>query len=206
VIEDYLRTSGVPFAVLLTGWFAENLWKCVSVSSRNSFQTHSIITPHSIGSLSRTDTGYTIPIAKYGLEDTQAISWVAHDLGASAVALLHNYTDPSKGVLGGSFPVISFKCTYPQLAAAIASGAFLLATVYWFETDCELWLRSGKKEVTFTPLETAGLGEIDEMVRLSINTFLSVKLNPTGISICFKPKSACITIPLYPTPRLSPLV
>jgi hypothetical protein len=27
VIEDYLRASGVPFAVLLTGWFAENLWK-----------------------------------------------------------------------------------------------------------------------------------------------------------------------------------
>lgn len=30
VIEEYLRASGVPHAMLLTGWFAENLWKCVS--------------------------------------------------------------------------------------------------------------------------------------------------------------------------------
>jgi hypothetical protein len=29
VIEDYLKSSGVPHAVLLTGWFPENLWKCV---------------------------------------------------------------------------------------------------------------------------------------------------------------------------------
>jgi len=122
-IEDYLRASGVPFAVLLTGWFAENLWK--------------------IGSLSKTDTGYTIPIPKYGPDDKQSSTWVAHDLGAAAVALLNNYTDPSKGVLGASFPVITFKWTYTQLAAAIASGI--------------------KKEVTFTPLETVGMVEIDEM-------------------------------------------
>lgn len=27
VIEDYLKASGVPYAVLLTGWFIENLWR-----------------------------------------------------------------------------------------------------------------------------------------------------------------------------------
>ncbi|KAJ7445321.1 hypothetical protein FB451DRAFT_1148856 [Mycena latifolia] len=122
-IEDYLRASGVPHAVLLTGWYAENLWK--------------------FGSLTKTDTGYTIPIPKYGPEDTQSATWVAHDLGASAVALLSNYTDPSKGVLGKSFPVISMKFTYPQMAKVIAAAI--------------------KKEVTFTPVETAGMAELDEM-------------------------------------------
>ncbi|KAJ6468195.1 hypothetical protein DFH09DRAFT_1222683 [Mycena vulgaris] len=123
VIEDYLKASGVPYAVLLTAWFAENLWK--------------------IGSLQKTDTGYTIPIPKYGPEDMQQATWVAHDLGAAAVALLSNYTDPTKEVLGKAFPVVSMRFTYPQMAAAIAAAI--------------------KKEVTFTPLATAGLLELDEM-------------------------------------------
>ncbi|KAJ7667269.1 hypothetical protein B0H17DRAFT_1088909 [Mycena rosella] len=123
VIEDYLRASGVPHAVLLTGWFLENLWK--------------------IGSLQKTDTGYTIPIPKYGPEDTQSATWVAHDFGAAAAALLSNYKDTTKGVLGNTFPVVSMEFTYPQLAAAIEAAL--------------------KKEVTFTPVETAGLAELDEM-------------------------------------------
>ncbi|KAJ7890094.1 NAD(P)-binding protein [Mycena olivaceomarginata] len=123
VIEDYLRASGVPFAVLLTGWFAENLYK--------------------IGALQKSDTGYTIPIAKYAPEDTQSMTWVAHDLGQAAVALLTNYTDASKGVLGKSYPVVSFRPTYPQFAEAIAKAI--------------------KKEVKFVALETAGLVEFDEM-------------------------------------------
>ncbi|KAJ7192876.1 hypothetical protein GGX14DRAFT_479287 [Mycena pura] len=125
VIEDYLRASGVPFAVLLTGWFAENLFK------------------HSV--LQKTDTGYTVPIAKYGKSDPQSATWVAHDLGQAAVALINNYANPRTGVLGGSFPVISMQFTYPQFVAAISKAI--------------------GKEVTFTPLETAGLEEVDEMVR-----------------------------------------
>ncbi|KAJ7762873.1 hypothetical protein B0H14DRAFT_2539986 [Mycena olivaceomarginata] len=123
VIEDYLRASGVPFAVLLTGWFAENLYK--------------------IGALQKSDTGYTIPIAKYAPEDTQSMTWVSHDLGQAVVALLTNYTDASKGVLGKSYPVVSFRPTYPQFAEAIAKAI--------------------KKEVKFVALETAGLAEFDEM-------------------------------------------
>ncbi|KAJ6528272.1 hypothetical protein DFH09DRAFT_935398 [Mycena vulgaris] len=126
VIEDYLKASGVPYAVLLTGWFADNLWKT--------------------GALQKTDTGYTIAIAKYGPEDTQEATWVAHDFGPAAVALLSNYTDPTKEVLGKAFPVISMQFTYLQFTAAIAAAI--------------------KKEVNFTPLETAGLLEIDEMFLL----------------------------------------
>ncbi|KAJ7926735.1 hypothetical protein B0H13DRAFT_2560846 [Mycena leptocephala] len=123
VIEEYLKTSGVPYAVLLTGWFIENLWK--------------------IDSLQKTDTGYTIPIAKYGPHDTQTATWMSHDFGAAAVALLRHHCDPSKGVLGNSYPVISMRFTYAELAAAIAAAI--------------------KKEVTFTALETSGLAELDDM-------------------------------------------
>ncbi|KAJ7734366.1 NAD(P)-binding protein [Mycena maculata] len=122
-IEDYLRASGLGHAMLLTSWFAENLWK--------------------IGALKKTDTGYDIPIPKFTPKDTQAVTWVAHDLGRAAVALLTNYTDPMKGVLGNSYPVITMRLTYPELAAAIAKAI--------------------GKEVTFTPLETAPTAHGNEL-------------------------------------------
>ncbi|KAJ7844203.1 hypothetical protein B0H13DRAFT_2096889 [Mycena leptocephala] len=123
VIEDYLKSSGVPHAVLLTGWFPENLWNW--------------------GYLKKTSNGYTIPIAKFGPNDAERFTWVAHDLGAATVALLTHYSDPSKGVLGKSYPVVSFRSTYSQLAAAIAKEI--------------------GREVTFTTLETQGLREFDDM-------------------------------------------
>lgn len=52
----------------------------------------------------------------------QSSTWVGHDLGAAAVALLKNYADPAKGVLGSAYPVITMRFTFPQLAAAIAKG------------------------------------------------------------------------------------
>ncbi|KAJ6612425.1 hypothetical protein B0H10DRAFT_2436983 [Mycena sp. CBHHK59/15] len=129
VIEEYLKASGVPYACLLTGWFAENLWN--------------------FGALEKTDTGYRIPVAKYGPDDTQSITWVAHDLGQSAVALLRNYADPAKGVLGNSYPVIMSRITYPALADKISKAI--------------------GKEVKFAPLETAGLAELDEMFEFQAN-------------------------------------
>ncbi|KAF8197703.1 NAD(P)-binding protein [Mycena galopus ATCC 62051] len=124
-ITEYLKESGVPYAVLLTGWFAENLW--------------------TIGSLRKSEkgSGYTLPIAKYGPEDLQSFTWIDQDLGKAAVTLLTNYGDPSKGVLGKSYPVITMRCTFPEFAAAIAAGI--------------------KKEVTFITLETTGIREFDEM-------------------------------------------
>ncbi|KAJ7752602.1 NAD(P)-binding protein [Mycena metata] len=123
VILEYLKASGLPHAVLMTGWFADNLWK--------------------IGSLAKTDTGYTIAIPKFAPEDLQAATWVANDLGQSAVALLTHYSDPSKGVLDKVYPVVSFRFTYPQFVAAIAAAI--------------------KKEVTFVSPESFGQLEIDEM-------------------------------------------
>ncbi|KAJ7191457.1 NAD(P)-binding protein [Mycena pura] len=115
VIEVNLQASGVPYAVLLTGYFLENLWK--------------------IDALKKT--------ARFGPEDMQCCTWISHDLGQAAVALLNNYADPRAGVLGGAFPVNSVRVTYPQFAAAIG--------------------RAIGKEVTFTPLKTSGTEELDEM-------------------------------------------
>ncbi|KAJ6564059.1 NAD(P)-binding protein [Mycena capillaripes] len=115
VIEEYLKASGVPYAVLLTGWFLENLWK--------------------IGSLQQTSTGYTIPIPKYGSNATQTATWAGHDIGPAAVALLTHYPDPSKGVLGKSCPLISARFTYPEFAAAIAAAIKKEVTFTSPETD-----------------------------------------------------------------------
>ncbi|KAJ7046343.1 NAD(P)-binding protein [Mycena alexandri] len=123
VILEYLKASGVPYSVLMTGWFAENLWK--------------------VGSLAKTDTGYTIQIPKFAPEDVQTSTWVANDLGQSALALLTHYSDPSKGILGKVYPVVSFRFTYPQFVAAIAAAI--------------------KKEVTFVSADSFGMVEIDEM-------------------------------------------
>ncbi|KAJ6592830.1 hypothetical protein B0H19DRAFT_918412 [Mycena capillaripes] len=122
VIEEYLKASGLPHAILLTGWFAENLWN--------------------FDFMKKTSNGYTIPVSKYGPEDNQSFTWVGHDLGAAAVALLTHYPDPSKGVLGNAYPVVSFRCTYSQLTKTMTK---------------ELG-----KEVTFTSVETAFNGDIDD--------------------------------------------
>ncbi|KAJ7107779.1 hypothetical protein C8R44DRAFT_744368 [Mycena epipterygia] len=122
-IDEYLAASGLPHVILLTGWFAENLWK--------------------IGSLEKTDTGYIIPIPKYGKEDKQSVTWIAHDLGRAAVVLLYNYSNPDKDILGKQFPVVTAIFTYPEFAAAIATAI--------------------GKEVTFVSTETSGLAEIDDM-------------------------------------------
>ncbi|KAJ7133126.1 NAD(P)-binding protein [Mycena epipterygia] len=149
IIEDYLKASGVPYTVLLTGWFTENLWK--------------------LGCLKKTATGYTIPIPKFAPEDMQSATWIGRDFGAAAVALLTNYTDPAKGVLGSAYPVISMRFTYPQLAAAIADAL--------------------RKEVTFTPLETAGNEDLDEtfLFQAKIGLYLDTPVpNPALVELGIK--------------------
>lgn len=114
------------------------------------------------GALEKIDAGYRLPIAKYGPENTQVFTWVTHDFGKAAVALLTNYADPSKGVLGKSYPVVTFRVTHPEFATAITKGASSRSMLHPVPDDTGL--TAIKKEVTFVPLETAGLAEMDEMV------------------------------------------
>ncbi|KAJ7628190.1 hypothetical protein DFH06DRAFT_1338643 [Mycena polygramma] len=113
VIEDYLKASGVPYAVLLTAWFLENLWK--------------------IGSLSKTDTGYTIPIPKYEAEDTQTSTSMLLPSRCSRTT-----PTPARACWGTPTPRSARASSTPNMAAGI------------------------KKEVTFTPVPTSGTCELDE--------------------------------------------
>ncbi|KAJ7665608.1 hypothetical protein B0H17DRAFT_1090698 [Mycena rosella] len=121
-ICEYLKSSGVPCAAVDTGYFADNLvgW-----------------------ALQKTDTGYTIPVAKYSPTSTQTFTWVANDLGPSVVALLKNYRDSPKNILRKAFPVVTFIETYPAVANKISAAI--------------------GKEVTFVSIDTAGLEELDVM-------------------------------------------
>lgn len=116
-IWEYLKSSGVPCAAVDTGYFADNLVGyasilCVKISWLTLLRW----------ALQKTNTGYTIPVAKYSPTSTQTFTWVANDLGPSVVALLKNYGDSTKNILGKAFPVVTFIETYPAVANKISAG------------------------------------------------------------------------------------
>lgn len=80
--------------------------------------------PHSYSRnyLKKTATGFNIGIPKYSPTALQAHTWVGHDVGEAALALLKNYSDPAKGVSGKSYPVVTANMTYPDVAAMISKG------------------------------------------------------------------------------------
>jgi hypothetical protein len=71
--------------------------------------------------LQKTDTGYVLPIPKYNPTSMQSFTWT-RDIGLAAAALLRNYSDPSKGVLGKAFPVVTGIMTYLELARKMSAG------------------------------------------------------------------------------------
>ncbi|KAJ7607562.1 hypothetical protein FB45DRAFT_877728 [Roridomyces roridus] len=92
-------------------------------------------------------TGYTMS-APYDPSSTQSFLWVSHDLGPAALTVLKNVNDPERkgrDVLGKAFPIVSFIKMYPELAKRISHVI--------------------GKEVVFTPIETCGVHEFDQMYR-----------------------------------------
>jgi hypothetical protein len=55
--------------------------------------------------------------------DRQAFTWVERDVPAATLALLKNYTDPSKNVSGKSYPIVNACMPYAELAALTGKGA-----------------------------------------------------------------------------------
>ncbi|KAJ7765277.1 NmrA-like domain-containing protein [Mycena metata] len=90
-VEVYLKASGLPNASLLLGGFAENFWK--------------------LNFLKKTSTGFNITLPKYSPTAVSAFTWIGHDLGEAALAVLKNYEDPSKEVSGKSYPVVTAQLT-----------------------------------------------------------------------------------------------
>jgi len=101
-VEEYLQASGIPYATVYTGWFAENFWN--------------------YGGLQKTPTGYTIPVPRYSPTALQAITWIAQDLGPAVLALFKNYNIPEKQVLGETYPVVTVQITYPDLAELVSKA------------------------------------------------------------------------------------
>ncbi|KAJ7750103.1 hypothetical protein DFH07DRAFT_550670 [Mycena maculata] len=123
VVEEYLKSSGLANASLHLGGFLENFWK--------------------FGLLKKTPTGFDVPVINYSATDRQAFTWVEHDIPAATLALLKNYTDPSKEISGKSYPVVTANMPYAELAALTGKAL--------------------GKEVTFTTAPPSGNAPMDEM-------------------------------------------
>ncbi|KAJ7214058.1 hypothetical protein GGX14DRAFT_696766 [Mycena pura] len=122
-VEEYLKFSGLQNATIYLGAFLENYWK--------------------FGQLKKTDSGFDVAIPQYKVGDREAFTWAERDLPAAALALLKNYTDPSKKISGKSYPVVNACIPYSELAE-----------------------RTGRAlgvEVTFTTAPPTGRAAMDEM-------------------------------------------
>ncbi|KAJ7464980.1 NAD(P)-binding protein [Mycena galericulata] len=123
VVEEYLRSSGLANATLHLGGFLENYWK--------------------MGFLKKTATGFDIPVPNYSASDRQAFTWVEREVPAVTLALLKNYTDPSKKISGKVYPIVNATMPYAELAALTGKAL--------------------GKEVTFTSAPPSGFAPMDEM-------------------------------------------
>ncbi|KAJ7105057.1 hypothetical protein C8R43DRAFT_1047016 [Mycena crocata] len=123
VVEEYLKSSGLTNASIHLGAFLENLWN--------------------FGLLKKTTTGFDIAVTNFGVADREAFTWVERDVPAVTLALLKNYTDPSKNISGKSYPIVNANIPYSQLAAMISKALGV--------------------EVTFTSGAPSGMLPVDEM-------------------------------------------
>ncbi|KAJ7105082.1 hypothetical protein C8R43DRAFT_1047148 [Mycena crocata] len=123
-VEAYLKSSGLPNASILLGGFLENYWK--------------------FGLLKKTTTGaFDVAVPHFSATDRQAFTWVERDVPAVTLALLKNYTDPSKNISGNSYPIVNANIPYAELAAMTAKALGV--------------------EVTFTTAPSMGILPMDEM-------------------------------------------
>ncbi|KAJ7903818.1 hypothetical protein B0H14DRAFT_3680874 [Mycena olivaceomarginata] len=120
-VREYLESSGLTHASLFLPGFLENMYRTVK----------------------KTSNGYNIAIPIMKAEDLRSLTWISRDLPAAVLALLNNYTDPTKKINGKTYPVVS----------AIISGTKL----------AELAEKILGVEVTYTTLPPMGLAPMDEM-------------------------------------------
>ncbi|KAJ7747836.1 hypothetical protein B0H16DRAFT_1554780 [Mycena metata] len=123
VVEEYLKASGIPNASLHPGTFLENFYR--------------------FGALKKTETGFDIAIPNYAPTSLSSFTWVRRDVPAVVLALLKNYHDPAKNTSGRSYPVVTAKMTYPELANLVGKAL--------------------NAEVTFTSTPPIGVLHRDEM-------------------------------------------
>ncbi|KAJ7708352.1 hypothetical protein B0H17DRAFT_917387 [Mycena rosella] len=123
VLDDYLRASGLACASLLPGSFLENYWKC----------------------LTQIATGYDYSVPIITANTRQAFTWAEREVPAVTLALLKNYTEPSKNISGNSYPIVNAIMTFAELASM--TGEALGA------------------EMTFTTAPPLGIPAVDDVYK-----------------------------------------
>ncbi|KAJ7769425.1 hypothetical protein B0H16DRAFT_1881953 [Mycena metata] len=97
IVQEYLKSSGLPHASLMLPAFLENLWR--------------------YDALKKTPTGYTF---SWPLPPSKRLqfAWIGRDVPAAALALLKNYTDGSKlkEINGKAYAVVNAKMSHAELA------------------------------------------------------------------------------------------
>ncbi|KAK7055573.1 NmrA domain-containing protein [Favolaschia claudopus] len=123
-IEEYLKASGVKNASLHLGSFMENI--------------------HTQKNLKKTESGkFAFSVPKYTPEARQSFTWVGHDVGEAAYALLRHYDDASKIISGKVFPVVTGNMPYGEYVARIGKAL--------------------GQEISFNTIPTTGSVPYDEM-------------------------------------------
>jgi len=122
-VEEYLKSSGLANASIHIGAFLENYWK--------------------FGLLKKTASGYDVAVPHFSTTDRQAFTWVEQAVPATVLALLKNYTDPSKNISGKTYPIVNDNMPYAELAALTGKALGV--------------------EVTFTTAPAMGMAPVDEM-------------------------------------------
>jgi len=125
VVEEYLKSSGMANASIHLGGFLENYWK--------------------FGLLKKTDAGFDVAVPHFSTTDRQAFTWVEQAVPATVLALLKNYTDPSKNISGKTYPIVNENIPYAELAALTGKALGV--------------------EVTFTAAPAIGEAAFDEMYK-----------------------------------------
>ncbi|KAJ6479668.1 hypothetical protein C8R45DRAFT_1005759 [Mycena sanguinolenta] len=123
VVQEYLKSSGLAHASLLLPGFLENYW--------------------TYGLLKKTDTGYDISVPICNAAAVASYAWISRDVPAAVLALLNNYTDPTKEINGKAYPVVNARLSYGELAEMTAKVLGV--------------------EVTFTTAPPSGIPALDEM-------------------------------------------
>jgi hypothetical protein len=93
-VREYLESSGLTHASLFLPGFLENMYRTVK----------------------KTSNGYNIAIPIMKTEDLRSLTWISRDLPAAVLALLNNYTDPTKKINGKTYPVVSAIISGTKLA------------------------------------------------------------------------------------------
>jgi hypothetical protein len=93
-----------------------------------------MIHDHRFKQLKKTDAGFELTVPIYPAESRKSFIWIAHDLPAAALALLKNYTEPSKEIDGKVYPVVNSSITFAELAEKTAKGASEIINSFPFYT------------------------------------------------------------------------